>query len=63
MRAGEELPADFRGSADWLVQLMDEHGVLGALLVQGLWYGEDNRYFHDAVRRYPGRFAIRNNFV
>lgn len=21
------------------------------------WYGEDNRYYVDALRRYPGRFA------
>ncbi|MHB1132600.1 MAG: amidohydrolase family protein [Chloroflexota bacterium] len=58
MRAGDALPEGFQGSAEWLVRLMDEHGVLGALLVQGLWYGEGNRYFLDSVRRFPGRFAI-----
>lgn len=51
------LPEDVRGSADWLVQLMDAAGVAGALLVQALWYGEDNRYFLDSMLRFPGRFA------
>jgi predicted TIM-barrel fold metal-dependent hydrolase len=51
------LPEGFSGSADRLVQLMEQAGVSQALLVQALWYGEDNRYFHDAVRRFPGRFV------
>lgn len=51
------LPVDLHGTADWLVELMDASGVAGALLVQALWYGEDNRYFLDSVRRFPGRFV------
>ncbi len=51
------LPEGFSGTADWLVELMDAAGVSGALLVQALWYGEDNRYFHEAVHRFPGRFV------
>jgi len=57
MRPEAALPEGFHSSADWLVQLMDDNGVAGALLVQGLWYGEDNGYFLDSIRRFPGRFA------
>ena len=55
--AGAERPLDMRGSAETLVALLDEHAIAGALLVQVPWYGEDNRYYVDAMRRYPGRFA------
>lgn len=54
---GLERPVTERGSADWLVSLMDANGVGAALLVQTPWYGEDNRYLVDAMRRFPGRFA------
>jgi L-fuconolactonase len=36
---------------------MEAHGVSRALLVQTPWYGEDNRYFVDVLRLYPGRFV------
>jgi predicted TIM-barrel fold metal-dependent hydrolase len=45
------------GSADVLIRSMDEAGVSMALLVQTPWYGEDNRYFVESMRRFPGRFA------
>jgi predicted TIM-barrel fold metal-dependent hydrolase len=54
---GRERPPSHLGSADLLVQLMDAAGVDYALLVQTPWYGEDNRYLVDAMRRFPGRFA------
>src|SRR5579883_156397 len=54
---GLERPESHRGSADWLVELMDASDVSGALLVQTPWYGEDNRYFVDVMKRFPGRFA------
>ena len=57
MVPGQERPAEHRGSTDWLVELMDSCGVAGALLVQTPWYGEDNRYFVDSMRRFPGRFV------
>ena len=54
---GLERPASHKGSVEWLLELMAASGVIGALLVQTPWYGEDNRYFVDAMRRFPGRFA------
>jgi predicted TIM-barrel fold metal-dependent hydrolase len=54
---GGGLPPE-DGTADRLVKLMDEAGVGGALNVQVPWYGEDNRYHHDLVQRFPGRFAF-----
>ena len=54
---GLERPAEAKGSVEWLIALMEAHGVGGALLVQTPWYGEDNRYFVDTMRRYPGRFV------
>ena len=52
-----ERPVEEKGSADWLIALMDDAGVTNALLVQTPWYGEDNRYLVEAMRRFPGRFA------
>lgn len=54
---GHERERAVRGDVELLLRLMAEHGVTGALLVQAPWYGEDNRYFVDAMRRFPGRFA------
>ncbi|HUX87026.1 MAG TPA: amidohydrolase family protein [Chloroflexota bacterium] len=54
---GLERPESHRGSADWLVELMDASEVSGALLVQTPWYAEDNRYLVDTLKRFPGRFA------
>lgn len=57
MVAGRERPLAERGSADWLLELMDEAGVAAAVLVQTPWYGEDNRYLVESMRRFPGRLA------
>src|SRR5436309_3946973 len=54
---GRERPVEPSGSAEALLAEMDAHGVAAALLVQTPWLGEDNRYFVDSMRRYPGRFA------
>lgn len=51
------LPAE-DGTAEGLVERMDAAGVSYALNVQVPWYEEDNRYHHDAVARFPGRFAF-----
>lgn len=55
--AGKEQPLTPSGSAETLCDLMDQHGVGGAVLVQAPWYGEDNRSFVAAMQRFPGRFA------
>jgi L-fuconolactonase len=57
MVPGRERPLEHLGDAELLVELMDAAGVAGALLVQTPWLGEDNRYFVDAMKRFPGRFA------
>lgn len=49
-------PEAAKGRVEWLLDLMAAAGVSGALLVQTPWYGEDNRYYVDTLRRYPGRF-------
>ncbi len=46
------------GTAERVVAMMDESGVAWALNVQVPWYEEDNRYHHDAVTRFPGRFSF-----
>ena len=54
---GRERPIEHKGSADRLIELMDDAGVAMAILVQTPWYSEDNRYLVDAMRRFPNRFA------
>ena len=54
---GHERPPTATGSAERLLASMDECGVVGALLVQAPWYGEDNRYFTATRSRHPGRFV------
>ena len=51
------------GSADRLIAEMDRAGVARALLVQTPWYGEDNRYFIESMRRFPGRFSAIGYFA
>jgi len=51
------------GTSDVLIRLMNEAGVAMALLVQTPWYGEDNRYFVESMRRFPGRFAALGYLV
>jgi predicted TIM-barrel fold metal-dependent hydrolase len=55
---GESRLPQVNGEADGLVERMDASGVSYALNVQVPWYLEDNRYHHDAVKRFPGRFAF-----
>ncbi|MDA8219375.1 MAG: amidohydrolase family protein [Dehalococcoidales bacterium] len=57
MVPGQERPAGFHGKAEWLIELMNDAGVDAALAVQTPWYGEDNRYLVESMRRFPGRFA------
>ena len=46
------------GTAERLVQLMDEVGVTAALNVQVPWYGEDNRYYHEMASKFAGRLSL-----
>ena len=54
---GMERPLSHKGSVELLISLMDSAGVDHALLVQTPFYGEDNRYFVDSMRRFPDRFV------
>ncbi|MCL4465164.1 MAG: amidohydrolase family protein [Chloroflexi bacterium] len=56
-RPGFARPDGERADAATLVGEMDAAGVDAALLVQTPWYGEDNRYLLESMRRFPGRFA------
>jgi predicted TIM-barrel fold metal-dependent hydrolase len=42
-----------------VLEVMDQHGVDFTVLVQVRYYGWDNRYVADSLRRYPGRFAAQ----
>lgn len=50
-------PPTESGTAEELIDTLDANGVLGAVLVQVIYYGLDNSYAADALRRYPDRFA------
>jgi len=51
-----QLPEPF--SMEQLVPMMDEAGVDRAVIVPPSWEGDRNDCAIEAVRRYPGRFAI-----
>src|SRR5438128_10230872 len=51
-----QLPEPF--TIEKLVLLMDEAGVDRAVIVPPSWPGDRNDYALEAVRRYPGRFAV-----
>ncbi len=55
---GRSTLPEVDGSADLLVEAMNRSGVAWALNVQVPWYGEDNRYHQDVVKRFSGRFAF-----
>ncbi len=44
-------------TAEELLQVLDTNGISGAVLVQVIFYGTDNSYVADVLKRYPGRFA------
>jgi predicted TIM-barrel fold metal-dependent hydrolase len=50
-------PPTRSATAEELIETLDAHGVLGAVLVQVIYYGNDNSYAADCLRRYPDRFA------
>ncbi len=45
-------------TAEDAIDMMDEVGVTGALLVSPTVYGLDHRYSFDAAEKYPGRFGV-----
>jgi predicted TIM-barrel fold metal-dependent hydrolase len=47
---------DETGTCEQYVDVLDRHGVHGALLVQLSGYGTDNSVLVDAIKRYPRRF-------
>ena len=54
------IPAQFGGeqvTAEQVLAIMDENQVEKAVLLQGNYYGFQNLYTYDAVKRYPDRFA------
>jgi len=52
-------PPEESNMAEEVVEVMDQHGVDFTVLVQVRYYGWDNRYLADCVRRYPGKFAAQ----
>jgi predicted TIM-barrel fold metal-dependent hydrolase len=55
-RAGGGEPSS-RGDVEYLLELQEEAGVSGALIVQPIFHGFDHRYVTDVLRRYPDRFV------
>lgn len=54
------IPEEFHSDSvtpEQFLEVMDENGVEKAVLLQGNFYGFQNEYTWEAVRRYPGRFA------
>ena len=55
-RAVAQLPEPF--TIEKLVPMMDEAGVDRVVIVPPSWEGDRNDYALEAVKRYPGRFAV-----
>ena len=51
-----QLPEPF--TIEKLVPMMDEAGVDRVVIVPPSWEGDRNDYALEAVKRYPGRFAV-----
>ncbi|MCM1297736.1 MAG: amidohydrolase [Muribaculaceae bacterium] len=54
------LPPEFGeydAAPEALLRVMDAHGVEKAVLLQGNYFGFQNLYTYEAVRKYPDRFA------
>jgi predicted TIM-barrel fold metal-dependent hydrolase len=46
-------------TAEEVIEMTESHGVAFTVLVQVRYYGWDNRYLADCLRRFPGRFAAQ----
>ena len=49
-------PPPLAGTVEMLLEEMDRHAIDHAVLVQVIYYGWDNRYVAECVRRHPRRF-------
>src|SRR5688500_5261164 len=49
-------PPAIAGTVEMLLDEMDHHGIESAVLVQVIYYGWDNRYIADCIKRHPRRF-------
>ena len=54
-RDGQEAPAA-NGAAEFLLELMDDADVAGALIVQPIVHGFDHTYVDDTLAQWPDRF-------
>lgn len=45
-----------------VLKIMDAHNVEKAVLLQGTYFGFQNQYTYEAMRRYPGRFAAAASY-
>ncbi len=52
----EEI-GEYDATPEALLRVMDAHGVEKAVLLQGNYFGFQNLYTYEAVRKYPGRFV------
>lgn len=53
------IPSQFGGeqvTAEQVLEIMDQNQVERAVLLQGNYYGFQNLFTHDAVKKYPDRF-------
>ncbi len=55
-REGQAAPTA-RGDAEFLLGLMDDAGVAGALIVQPIVHGFDHTYVDDTIAQWPDRFT------
>ena len=46
-----------RGDVEYLMELLEEAGVSGAVIVQPIYHGFDHSYVTDVLRRYPDQFV------
>jgi predicted TIM-barrel fold metal-dependent hydrolase len=52
-------PPPIAGTVEMLVEEMDRHAIDFAVLVQVIYYGWDNRYLVECVKRFPRRFRAQ----
>jgi predicted TIM-barrel fold metal-dependent hydrolase len=52
-------PPALAGTAGTLLEEMDRHSIDGAVLVQVIYYGWDNRYIAECLKRHPRRFRAQ----
>ncbi|QDU80839.1 4-sulfomuconolactone hydrolase [Polystyrenella longa] len=58
VKEGTKEP-DVEGSAEMLIEEMDQHGIDYCVLVQVIYHGWDNSYVADVQAKYPDRFRTQ----